>query len=432
VTARDNLTIHWSPDEVMEVVKNFAGLPAETARSDYKLGNDVQDWKVSLAQDDLNNSGLDDELVTPVLYRPFDTRYTYYTGNSRGFICRPRSKVMRHMLSGDNLGLSTTRSIEIQAGFEHVFVSKHITQHHSVSLKEVNYLYPLYTYPSKQEIAQGLYGPGDREPNLSPEFTADLEKRLGLRFIADGRGDLQGTFGPADVFHYIYAVFHSPDYRQRYDQFLRADFPRVPWIDDVKLFRVLVELGGQLTAVHLMESSGLNQPSARFPVAGDNVVERGYPKYYAPDQTPPGGKTPLAEGRVYISANANRNGKRGQYFEGIPPEAWEFRIGGYQPLDKWLKDRRGRNLSFDDLAHYRRMVAALLETMRLMADIDLAIAGSGDFLSLRDNSTLDSTVPFSLEDRIAENFKDIPQEEWDRVPHDLIDRLDYYLYGTDV
>ena len=105
-------------------MRDFARLPTETARDKYNLKKDVQDWKVQSAQDDLNRSGLNTGCITPILYRPFDTKFTYYTGDSRGFICRPRTEVMRHMLAGDNLGLSTTRSIEIQAGFEHVFVSR--------------------------------------------------------------------------------------------------------------------------------------------------------------------------------------------------------------------------------------------------------------------------------------------------------------------
>ena len=377
VTARDKLTIHWSRTEVMEVVRDFAHLPTETARDKYNLGKDVRDWKVDLAQDDLIGSGLKSELVAPILYRPFDTRHTYYTGKTRGFICMPRSGVMRHMLAGDNLGISTTRSIEIQTGFEHVFVSKHIAQHHTVSLKEVNYLFPLYIYPSEQEVSSGLYQADERQPNLASKFIQELKHNLGLHFIEDSRGDLSETFGPEDVFHYIYAVFHAPTYRQRYDQFLRADFPRVPCVDDVELFRALVGLGRQLTQFHLMESPTVSRTGIGFPISGDYVVESGYPKYVPPGHSAPGQVAPVAEGRVYISKDNSRSGKRGQYFEGISPDIWEFRIGGYQPMEKWLKDRKGRALSFDDLNHYQRMGFALAETGRLMQEIDSAIEDVG-------------------------------------------------------
>ena len=377
VTARDKLTIRWSRAEMMDVVRDFVRLPTETARDRYSLGKDVRDWKVDFAQDDLIVSGIKPDLVAPILYRPFDTRFTYYTGKSRGFICMPRQEVMGHMLAGNNLGLSTTRSIEIQGGFEHVFISKHITQHHTVSLKEVNYLYPLYIYPSEQEIAAGLYRPGDRVPNIAPDFTASLEQSLGLRFINDDEGNLQESFGPKDALHYIYAVFHSPTYRQRYDQFLRADFPRVPYIDDIELFRALVGLGRQLTQLHLMESPTLSQTGIGFPVPGDYVVESSYPKYVPLGGSLTGQTAPLEEGRVYISRDNRKSGKRGQYFEGISPEVWEFQIGGYQPMEKWLKDRRGLTLSFEDLNHYQRMGFALAETGRLMQEIDAAIGDAG-------------------------------------------------------
>ena len=377
VTARDKLTIRWSPDEVMEVVNDFSGLSPEDARREYKLPRDVQDWKVQWAQADLKESGIRDDLVAPMLYRPFDTRYTYYTGTSRGFICRPRSEVMRHMLAGDNLGLSTTRSTEIQSPFEHIFVSKHITQHHTVSIKEVNYLYPLYTYPSEQEIAQGLYQAGERQPNLAPEFTKDLEQQLDLRFVSEGKGDLRETFGPEDVLHYIYATFHSPTYRERYDQFLRSDFPRVPMPDNPDMFRALASVGQRLTDAHLMNSNAPSPSPIGFPVTGDNIIEKVHPKYYAPGEKPPGVESPLERGRVYISKNNRRSGKRGQYFDGVALEIWEFRIGGYQPMEKWLKDRQGRALTFDDLGHYRRVAAALQETIQLMQEADTAITENG-------------------------------------------------------
>ena len=254
VTARDRLTIQHTPDEIERVVKDFADLPPESARSRYRLGRDSRDWKVQLAQDDLNESGLSDNLITPILYRPFDTRYTYYTGKTKGFICMPRREVMRHMMAGDNLGLITCRQqSEPDFGWNRYGVTNTVLDECTISNKtrEINYLFPLYTYPSEQ----GLESSGGRKPNLSPEFTADLERRLGLRFAPDGAGDLAATFGPVDALHYIYAVFHSTAYRERYDQFLRADFPRVPLTRDLELFRALVALGRRLVDAHLLRGA---------------------------------------------------------------------------------------------------------------------------------------------------------------------------------
>ena len=339
VTGRDKVAIQWSYDEMMNKVRDFAFPEGES---------------------------MDADLITPIMYRPFDMRYTYY---SDALITRRRQKVTRHVLAGDgaNLGLVFMRQVALDDGYSHFAVSRHMVEARAFySNKGIINLAPLYVYLAELEPEKGLYKPGDRKPNLLPKFVEDLESRLGLRFVNDGAGDLRETFGPEDALHYIYAVFHSPAYRKRYDQFLRADFPRVPPPVGADAFRALVPLGERLASVHLMESPAPDAASINYPVGGDNVVERAHPKYYAPGERPPGEKSPIERGRVYIGKNDRKSGKRGQYFEGVEADVWEFRIGGYRPLDKWLKDRRGRALSFDDLAHYRGIAAALRETMRLM------------------------------------------------------------------
>ena len=198
-----------------------------------------------------------------------------------------------------------------------------------------------------------------------------------MRFVSEGKGDLRDTFGPEDILHYIYAVFHSPTYRERYDQFLRSDFPRVPIPDTPDMFRALVSVGQRLTDAHLMNSSAPGPSPIGFPVTGDNIIEKAHPRYYAPGEKPPGVKSPLERGRVYISKSNRRSGKRGQYFDGVTPEIWEFRIGGYQPMRKWLQDRQGRALTFDDLGHYRRIASAIQDTIQLMQEADTAITQNG-------------------------------------------------------
>ncbi len=184
---------------------------------------------------------------------------------------------------------------------------------------------------------------------------ADVAKRLGLSFVDDGKGDLERTFGPEDVFGYIYAVFHSPTYRGRYAEFLKIDFPRVPLTSSLELFRSLAAKGEVLVSLHLMERVGGVMTS--YPVEGDNVVEK-----------PTFGEVE-GMGRVYINTT--------QYFEGVPSEVWNFYVGGYQVLHKWLKDRKGRELSFDDLRHYGFIVAALFETIGTMREVDETIDGAG-------------------------------------------------------
>ena len=218
-----------------------------------------------------------------------------------------------------------------------------------MSLKEVNYLFPLYTYPMEEQKRLGL----ERQPNLNTAFVETIGFSLGLDFDPDGPGDLRASFGPEDVFHYIYAVLHSPEYRRRYADFLKSDFPRVPLTSNRSLFAALVELGKRVTSLHLMESDGDDVPA--FPQLGSNRVDKAY-------YVPPTGKMP---GRVFIN--------REQYFEGVTPETWKFSIGGYRPAEKWLKDRQRRTLLYEDITHYRRVCVILSETPRVMARIDEAI-----------------------------------------------------------
>ncbi|RAQ95933.1 DNA methyltransferase [Thermogemmatispora tikiterensis] len=364
-TARDALTIHWTREEAWQTVQTFVALPPEEARSHYQLGPDVRDWQVEAAQRDLKQSGPSPAHLAPILYRPFDLRFTYYTGRSRGFHCMPRGEVMRHLLAGENIALVTTRSVEIGQGWEHIFCSRYLVQHHTVSLKEVNYLFPLYLYPqASQPALPELHLEGSqsqRHPNLAPSLLADWSGRLGLTFVQEGVGDREHTFGPEDVFHYLYAILHAPGYRERYAAFLKSDFPRVPLTSNRQLFAALCQLGERLVALHLLRTS---DPARRptYPVAGSNQVERvAFVANPSPEQ-----------GRVFINAT--------QYFAGVPEAVWTFEVGGYQVCAKWLKDRKGRTLTFQDIVQYQQIVAALAETIQLMEQIDDVIEEHGGWL----------------------------------------------------
>ena len=354
-TARDNLTIHYTRESLLDALDKFVAMDEEDARSRFNLGRDSQAWNLSLAKNDLIESGLKRENAVPILYRAYDRRFTFYTGKSQGFHARPRPEVMRHMLSGNNIGLLFMRKVSSKVDYSHFGATRCIVEGGALG-NDMASAAPLYLLPGEKSVLN-KQAMSVRQPNLDAAFVKRLEEPLRLRFTPDGPGDLSSTFGPEDVFHYIYAVFHSPTYRQRYDAFLRIDFPRVPPISDVGLFRRLVELGRELTQAHLLEG-GL-QSALRFPVSGDNVVESGHPKYVAPQE------------RVYISAD--RGTQKGQYFEGVSPAVWEFQLGGYQPMEKWLKDRQGRALIFDDLRHYGLMAALIGETLRLAPLIDEAV-----------------------------------------------------------
>jgi predicted helicase len=161
------------------------------------------------------------------------------------------------------------------------------------------------------------------------------------------------TVGPEDIFHYMYAVFYSPTYRARYAEFLKIDFPRLPLTSNLTLLRDLCVLGEELIQLHLMEQ--IPEPKVTYPIPGDNLVEQ--PRYSKPQSDQPG--------RIWLNPH--------QYFENIEPEVWSFRIGGYPVCEKWLKDRKNHKLLYEDIQHYRRMIAVLQETIRLMNRIDQSI-----------------------------------------------------------
>ena len=281
----------------------------------------------------IQNKTYNEAYLTKVLYRPFDFQWEYYDPE---IISRPSQKVTSHLLTANNIGLLICRQ-QSTFDFQHVLVTKFIADICTLSsqTKETAYLFPLYLYTDD----------GTRTPNLDAALTEKIAVGLGLRFVPEATGE-DGTFAPLDLLDYIYAVLHTPAYRERYKEFLKIDFPRVPSPADAAQFRKLAAIGAELRALHLLESPRLDNPPFTFPIAGDNVVN----------------KPMFKNGQVWINKT--------QYVGNVPEEVWRFFIGGYQPAQKWLKDRQGRALSYDDVRHYQRLLAALDETGRLMADLD--------------------------------------------------------------
>ena len=361
VTSRDSLTIHLSKEAAWFTINDFVSLAEEVARDKYHLGTDAIDWKVIRAQNDLKQSGISKEKIATILYRPFDDRYTYYTGNSGGFHCRPRSDVMRHILAGENLSLIFMRQVALQAKYSHFLVTNHIVDNRAFySNKGIMNIAPLYLYKTDKTngmLFEDTFATENRKHNLSTKFTEDFAAQLKMKFMSDGKGDRKNSFGPEDIFNYMYAIFHSSTYRSRYAEFLRMDFPRLPLTSNPELFRKLCLLGDELVSLHLMEKQG--KKITGYPVTGDSAVET--VRYTEPQCE--------TRGRVWINST--------QYFDGVPKEVWEFHVGGYQVCAKWLKDRKGRKLTYDDLTHYQQIVSALAETIMLMKNIDAAITASG-------------------------------------------------------
>jgi predicted helicase len=313
---------------------------------------DTSSWSLEEARKALQAEADWETSFTKCLYRPFDIRHIYY---SKLMLERPVYQIHRHMLAGKNLGLLWTRPMTPNYQFSVLSTCLPADQcviGNKTAGAGISYAGPLYLYPAEGEMQ---FEGGNRRPNLNPEFIKTVSDKLGLKFIEDGRGDLEQTFGPEDIFNYTYAVFHSPTYRTRYAEFLKIDFPRLPLTSDKELFKTLAEKGAALVSLHLMEAPVIEQQrtQVKFDVSGSNVVE----KVTYNDTAK----------RVYINKE--------QYFEGVPPEAWSFHIGGYQVCQKWLKDRKGRTLTYDELTHYQEVVVALKETIRLMGEIDELIPG---------------------------------------------------------
>lgn len=352
-TDRDELFFDLEENKLkdrMHILYSQKGM-SDSFREEYRVTNSSSYNLPSRIQ----NTSYDQDKIVRCLYWPYDERWLYYDPK---LISRPAWDVMKHMLSGKNIGLLAKRQCK-QDPFSYIWCTTELAESSVFeSAYANNILFPLYLY--SDENTASLFDKDNivSRPNFAPEFIEDFSGRLKMKFIADGKGDRRKTFGPEDVFDYMYAVFHSPTYRSRYAEFLKIDFPRLPLTADAELFRTLCALGAELVGLHLMEQHAA--AVADYPVKGDNIVE-------AVRYTEPGQGAQV--GRVWINKE--------QYFENVTPEVWAFHVGGYQVCQKWLKDRKGRKLTFDDLAHYQRIVAALAATIRLMAEIDAVIDEHG-------------------------------------------------------
>jgi predicted helicase len=199
--------------------------------------------------------------------------------------------------------------------------------------------FPLYLYPATSE-QQTIGQTAERKPNLNEEIIKKIAKKLNLKFTNE-KEKTADTFAPIDILDYIYAVLHSPNYREKYKELLKIDFPRVPYPKDKDTFWQLVKLGGEMRQIHLLESPVIDKYITQYPIDGNNIV----------------GKIIYQNGKVFINDT--------QYFNNIPLTAWEFYIGGYQPAQKWLKDRKERTLEFDDILHYQKIIVALNENRQI-------------------------------------------------------------------
>jgi predicted helicase len=318
VTARDHLSIQFERDELMKAVKDFAALEVEDARSKYKLGDDVRDWRVSWAQNDLKETFDGSDRARRIAYLPFDTRWTYYTGRSRGFHCYPRNEVMQHMLSG-NIAIVTSRVTKDEPS---VLVTDTITAHKSATRYDISYVFPIRL---------------KEDENLSTTFRTFLDNRF------------DHHYEPEEILGFIYAILQAPIYRARFTEFLRIDFPRIPFPGKKADFDVLCKLGWELVQAHLLRKVP-RLKLAELHGKGSDEVEA---IRYSPQEQ---------------AIHFNKT----QHFAPVPEDVWNFHIGGYQVLDKYLKSRKGRKLSLDEITHVSAVADSLAFTIAQMVKIDAA------------------------------------------------------------
>ncbi|WP_059369381.1 type ISP restriction/modification enzyme, partial [Treponema endosymbiont of Eucomonympha sp.] len=333
-TDRDSLFIDF--DKTV-LAKRMKKLLSGNFDNDFRELFNVKDSGSYKLTEVIKNKAFKEENIRPLLYRPFDTRYIYY---EQGITSRPAFDVMKNIYTSSNVSLLTSRCIPPNQGFDRAFATSFIADIHSAS--DQTYVFPLYLYPEKDTLDAGE----KRRPNLSQAIIDELSARTGLRYTAE-KEDTPDTFAPLDALDYVYAVLHSPAYREKYREFLKIDFPCVPYPADAAQFRALCRLGARLRTLHLLDGAKRGELAA-YPIDDTHRVE----------------KTEYRNGKVWINQT--------QYFDAVPQGVWDFYVGGYQPAQKWLKDRKRRELCFDDIEHYQQIVAALQETIALQGEIDAA------------------------------------------------------------
>ncbi len=333
VTARDNLAVDIDRNSLRNKIMMFRNLNLsdDVIRTELKIKDNYQ-WKLAEQRKQFAETDEWEEYFSTILYRPFDVRHIYYHEN---IVFRTRHTVMQHMRE-ENISLCFMRQYSGLIPYSHFFVSEQMVDNRIFfSSKGIIQQAPLYLYPNKEKNKVFRQQETEKRPNIEQSLSEKLKSVY------------RKKISPEDILYYIYGIFYSNIYRKTYAEFLKTDFPRVPFTSDYSIFRKIGKMGKELADLHLLKSPALNPPLAKYQGSGDNDrIEK--ITYNEKEQ------------RVYIS--------RDRYFEGITPEIWNYHIGGYQVLSKYLKDRKGRIM--DDAPHYCRVVTAIFRTFEIQEKID--------------------------------------------------------------
>jgi predicted helicase len=352
-THRDDFTTALTKKELLNRLHDFtnADLDSEIILKKYNL-KQTKGWLIDLKRKQVDIFNLEANILK-CSYRPFEERFVTL---DKAINDRPRTEIVKNYINGKNISLLMPKQ-QALIGFRHIFVSYYIASDCTLSSKsrEGNQIFPLYLYTEENNQISTVNST-ERTPNLNIDIVNEISKTLQLTFTNE-KETTKNTFAPIDVLDYIYSVLHSPTYREKYKEFLKIDFPRVPYPKDQNTFWQLVKLGSEIRQLHLLESPKVEEPITNYTGDGDNVITRKLTKTDIGYEA-----TSTTHGKVWINDT--------QCFDNVPLLAWEFYIGGYQPAQKWLKDRKGRVLEFEDIFHYSKIIVSLTETHRVMQEID--------------------------------------------------------------
>lgn len=332
VTSRDKFLVAPTKSDVEKRIRMFidGNLSDNILKKTFNL-KDKTNWTVKEARNQIRKTENWEKQIVQILYRPFDKQWIFYNS---ALVERMRKDIMRHM-THENLSLLICRQ-QNKIGFTHAFISDSISEACVVSdrTREINYILPLYTYPDAN-----LFNGGSnyqREVNIPAEVFEKLKENYGKKVQ------------PEQILSYIYAVLYSNIYRSKYAEFLKTDFPKIPFCSELAIFSKLAKLGQKLVELHLMKSDKLDKPVAKFEGKGETKVE----KVRFDEQ----------QKRVFINPDS--------HFDKISPEIWKYRIGGYQVMEKWLKDRKERKLTLEEIKLYCKIATSIKETIGLQNHID--------------------------------------------------------------
>jgi hypothetical protein len=346
-TSRDDFAVAFEKSTIVDRVSDLCSTATDVAIRDKYGLDDKRDWTLPDARRILREIPDILPLIRCVQYRPYDVRFVCYFD---AIVTWPRHEVLDNLLQ-NNLALICVRNSR-EDSTSNFYCARHIADKAVISSRDNATIFPLHRLDSGDSGSLFSRSGTNTSHNFSLGFLKSLVACLGEPAQGDS---LPAGLTPEDILHYIYAVFHSPGYRSRYAEFLKIDFPRLPLTWKLELFRALAQLGGELVALHLLESPTLNQRMTELIGSRNPEVE----------------KPAWSKDTVWVDKRQTTG------FVGVPEAVWSFHIGGYQVCHKWLKDRKGRTLSDEDIAHYHKIVVSLNETIRLMQEIDAVIDQHG-------------------------------------------------------